>query len=101
MVCNKYVIKSDIKFLFWHFDALDFNKTALQLSHLVRCNSALLSNTDILIMQDYSPLNASLLDHSRICIYGYNCTVWQNFWTLPCPRSIEVDNDKYYNNSNF
>ena len=39
MVCNKYVIKSDIKFLFWHFDALDFKKTALQLSHLVRCNS--------------------------------------------------------------
>ena len=37
--------------------------------------SALLSNTEILIMQDYSPLNASLLDHSRICIYGYNCTV--------------------------
>lgn len=63
--------------------------------------SALLSNTEILIMQDYSQLNASLLDHSRICIYGYNCTVEQNFCTLPCPPSIEVDNDKYYNNSNF
>ena len=26
MICNKYVIKSDIQFLFWHFDALDFRK---------------------------------------------------------------------------